>query len=167
MSYVSSCGLFRRRKQSGAPPLVRVNMGAAFPVIFAFSPASQSAGQHETHSCAWDDAQNGPGHKAQQCPVCCINCTDPPSRCQRASWYRFPCPQTIRTCSRSAWKGEILHAQQRKILAIGGFCDLYDPLLQAGMDYDGAVEADCPENGVDTTVNNQSGCDRQGVLHVL
>ena len=85
MSYVSSCGLFRRRKQPGAPPLVRVNMGAAFPVmgaafpvIFAFFPASQSAGQHETRSCALDDAQNGPGHMAQQCPVCCINCADPP-----------------------------------------------------------------------------------------
>ena len=42
MSYVSSCGLIRRRKQHGAPPLVRVNMGAAFPVIFAFFPASQT-----------------------------------------------------------------------------------------------------------------------------
>ena len=170
MSYVLSCGLFRRRKHPGAPPLVRVNMGAAFPVIFAFFPASQSAGQHETRSCALDDAQNGPGHMAQQCPVCCINCVDPPSRWQRASWYRFPCPQTISTCARSAWKGEILHAQQRKTLAIGGFCDLYDPLcayIQAGMDYDGAAEADCTENGVDTAVNNKSGCDRQGVLHVL
>ncbi len=147
-------------------------MGAAFPVIFAFFPASpsQSAGQHETRSCALDDAQNGPGHMAQQCPLCCINCADPPSRWQRASWYRFPCPQTISTCARSAWKGEILHAQQRKTLAIGGVCDLYDPLcayIQAGMDYDGAAEADCTENGVDTAVNNKSGCDRQGVLHVL
>ena len=170
MSYVSSCGLFWRRKQPGAPPLVRVNMGAAFPMIFAFSPASQSAGQHETRSCALDDAQNGPGHMAQQCPVCCINCADPPSRWQRAPWYRFPCPQAIRTCARSAWKGEILHAQQRKTLAIGGVCDLYDPLcayIQAGMDYDGAAEADCTENGVDTAVNNRSGCDRQGVWHVL
>ncbi len=64
MSYVSSFGLFRRLKQPGAPPLARVNVGAAFPVIFAFSPASQSAGRHETRACALDDAQNGPGHMA-------------------------------------------------------------------------------------------------------
>ena len=49
-------------------------------------------------------------------------------------------------------------------------CMTYDPLcayIQAGMDYDGAAEADCTENGVDTAVNNKSGCDRQGVLNVL
>jgi hypothetical protein len=60
--------------------------------------------------------------------------------------------------------------QQRKPLAIGGFYDRYDLLcayIQAGMDYDGAVETDCPQNGVDTAVNNQSGCDRQGGLCVL
>ncbi len=44
---------------------------------------------------------------------------------------------------------------------------LYFAYIQAGMGYDGAVEADCPENGIDTAVNNKSGCDRQGVLHVL
>jgi hypothetical protein len=46
MSYLSgsSLGLFRRRKRPGAPPLKRVNrdMGAAFPVIFAFSPVRRS-----------------------------------------------------------------------------------------------------------------------------
>ena len=99
MSYVLSCGLFRRRKHPGAPPLVRVNMGAAFPVIFAFFPASQSAGQHETRSCALDDAQNGPGHMAQQCPVCCINCADPPSRWQRASLLQLV---VMQVCSRWA-----------------------------------------------------------------
>jgi hypothetical protein len=60
MSYVSSCGLFRRRKQPGALPLALVNMSAAFPVIFAFFPASQSAGQHETRACALIDAQKLP-----------------------------------------------------------------------------------------------------------
>ncbi len=53
-------------------------MGAAFPVIFAFFPVSQSAGQHETRACALDDAQNVPGHMAQRCPVCDLNCADPP-----------------------------------------------------------------------------------------
>ena len=128
MSYVSSCGLFRRQKQPGALPLARVNMGAAFPVIFAFFPASQSAGQYETRACALDDAQNGLGHMAQQCPVCDLNCEDPPSRRQRASWYQFPCPRTIRTGAWSAWKREILHVQQRKPLAIGELCDWYDSL---------------------------------------
>jgi hypothetical protein len=109
ISYVSSCGLFRRRKQPGAPPPGRFNMVAGFPVIFAFFPASQSAGQHETRACALDDAQNGPGHMAQQCPVCDINCADPPSRRQRASWYQFLCPRTIRTCARSAWMLGIMH----------------------------------------------------------
>ncbi len=98
-------------RPGGAPPLARVNMGAAFPVIFAFFPASQSAGQHETRSCALDDAQNGHGHMAQQCHVCYLNCADPPLRRQRASWYQFPCPQTIRTGALSAWKREILHVQ--------------------------------------------------------
>jgi hypothetical protein len=65
-------------------PLARVNMGAAFPVIFAFFLASQSAGQHETRSCALDDAQNGPGHMAQQCPVCYLNCADPPSEVSKS-----------------------------------------------------------------------------------
>ncbi len=92
MLYVSSCGLsrFRRRKQPGAPPLARVNIGAAFPVMFAFFPASQSASQLETRSCVLDDAQNGPGHMAQQCHVCDLNCAGPPLRRQRASWYQFP-----------------------------------------------------------------------------
>ncbi len=67
------------------PPMTRVNMGAAFPVIFVFSPVFQSAGQHETRACALDDAQNGPGHMAQRCPVCHLNCADPPSRRQIAS----------------------------------------------------------------------------------
>jgi hypothetical protein len=101
-------------------------------VIFALFPVSQSAGRHETRACALDDAQNGPGHMAQRCPVCDLNCADPPSRRPRASWYRFPCPRlggtvTIRTGARSAcqWKREILHVQhwQRKPLAIGGFYD--------------------------------------------
>jgi hypothetical protein len=95
MSYVSSCGLFRWRKQPGALPLAPVNMGAAFPVTFAFSPASQSAGQHETRARALIDAQNGPGHMAQQSPVCDLNCADPPSRRQRARRIRGHQTQSI------------------------------------------------------------------------
>jgi hypothetical protein len=66
MSYVSSFGLFRERKRPGAPPLTRVNMGAAFHVIFVLSPVSQSAGWHDTRACALDDAHNCPGHMAQR-----------------------------------------------------------------------------------------------------
>ena len=128
MSYVSSSGLFQLRKRPGAPPLTRVNMGAAFPVIFAFFPVSQWAGWHETRARALDDAQKGLGHMAQRCPECDCNCADPPSRRPRASWYRLPCPRTIRTGVRSVWKMEILHVQERKPLAIGGFRDQSDPL---------------------------------------
>jgi hypothetical protein len=52
--------------------------GRSFSRDFRLFPASQSAGQHETRACALDDAQNGPGHMAHQCPVCNINCADPP-----------------------------------------------------------------------------------------
>ncbi len=59
------------------PGACQLEHGCSFPVIFAFFPASQSAGQHETRALALDDAQNGPGHMAQQCPVCDLNCADP------------------------------------------------------------------------------------------
>ncbi len=66
------------QKRPCTPPLTRVNMGAAFPVIFAFSPVSQSAGRHETRARALDGAQNGLGHMAQRCPLCDCNCAEPP-----------------------------------------------------------------------------------------
>jgi hypothetical protein len=59
-------------------PLTPVNMGAAFPVIFAFFPVSQSAGRHETRARALDAARNGLGHMTQRCPLCDCNCADPP-----------------------------------------------------------------------------------------
>ena len=59
---------------------------------------------------------------------------------------------------------------QRKYLAIKRFCDQSDPLLAkkiTGMDLDGVGEAVCAQNDGDTSVNNQSGCDREAVLHVF
>jgi hypothetical protein len=93
MSYVSSCGLFWRRKQPGALPQARVNMGAAFPVIFAFSPASHSAGQHETRACALIDAQNGPDHMAQQCSVYDLTALTPPRGVKEPHGTDFHAPE--------------------------------------------------------------------------
>ena len=59
---------------------------------------------------------------------------------------------------------------QRKSLPIKGFCDQSDPLqakIITGMDLDGVGEAVCAQNDGDTSVDNQSGCDREGVLHVF
>ncbi len=108
------------RKRPCGTPLTRVNMGAAFPMIFAFFPVSRSAGWHETRARALNDAQDGLGHMAQRCPLCNCNCADPPSRRPRASWYLFTCPPVICTGAQSVWKREIL---QRKLLTIGGFRD--------------------------------------------
>ncbi len=58
----------------------------------------------------------------------------------------------------------------RNSLAIKGFCDQSD-LLRAkiitGMDLDGVGEAVCAQNDGDTYVDNQSGYDREAVLHVF
>ncbi len=59
---------------------------------------------------------------------------------------------------------------QRKSLAIKGFYDQPDPLqakIITGMDLDGVGEAVCAQNNGDTSVDNQSGCDREAVLHVF
>ncbi len=72
--------------------------------------------------------------------------------------------------TRSASKGEILRVHQRKSLAIKGLCDQSDPLrakIITGMDLDGVGEAVCAENDGDTSVDIQSGCDREAVLHVF
>ncbi len=61
---------------------------------------------------------------------------------------------------------------QRKSPAIKGFGDQSDPLRAktiTGMDRDGVGEAVCAQNDGDTSVlvDNQSGCDREAVLHVF
>ncbi len=63
---------------------------------------------------------------------------------------------------------------QRKSLAIKGFCDQSDSLLAkiiTGMDLDGVGEAVCAQNDGnefdDTSVDNQSACDQEAVLHVF
>jgi hypothetical protein len=74
------------------------------------------------------------------------------------------------TSARSASKGEILHVHQRKSLAIKGFCDQSDPLrakIITGMDLDGVGEAVCAQNDGDASVDNQSGCYREAMLHVF
>jgi hypothetical protein len=57
-----------------------------------------------------------------------------------------------------------------KILKKKKFCDQSDPLrakIITGMDLDGVGEAVCAQNYGDTSIDNQSGCDLEVVLHVL
>ncbi len=74
-----------------------------------------------------------------------------------------------RTSAWSASKGGISHAHKRKSLAIKGLGDQSDPLRAkktTGMDRDGVGEAVSAQNDGDTSVDNQSGRDREAVFQV-
>jgi hypothetical protein len=77
---------------------------STFSCDFAFLPA-----------CALEDAQNGPGHMAQQCPVCNLNCANPPST--RASRTDFHAPKRFALALCQPGKGRFWSAWKREISA--------------------------------------------------